>query len=169
MYSPHKSSTSSSEKKSSLPIRFMKWTLFQMISFVFAILLLWVGYAAWTTLSPSQWASGQPVNQTLVQGIINNINDLDSRIMKKTPRWVTMAVNPGWWIALVDPVTSETFTNCYSNYLGITVQQFPSGTSLNFINYFNGTSMGIIIVDKPTWAYRNTTGNWVWWAVSCVY
>ncbi|MDD3793624.1 MAG: hypothetical protein PHI37_02345 [Candidatus Gracilibacteria bacterium] len=54
--------------------------LVQFLSFLFLLSGLGIGYAAWTTLTSNQGATGQPVNQTLMQGIINNLNDLNTRV-----------------------------------------------------------------------------------------
>ena len=70
--------TSSSQKKPSLPARVIRWTAVQVISFVLAVLILGIWYAAvtWTNIPSGSWAAGQPVTQTLIQGIINNMNYL---------------------------------------------------------------------------------------------
>lgn len=87
------SSISSSPKKPSFLVRFIKWTFFQMFVFFTTIILLWVGYAAWTTINPSQWADGQPVTQTLMQGMINNLNDLNTRLQAINPSGTALSAS----------------------------------------------------------------------------
>ncbi|MDD2693364.1 MAG: hypothetical protein PHY14_00350 [Candidatus Gracilibacteria bacterium] len=82
-------------RKSSLPVRVIRWTAVQVISFVLAVLILGIGYAAvtWTNISSGSGAAGQPVTQTLIQGIINNMNDLNNRLTGINPSGTAINVS----------------------------------------------------------------------------
>ena len=103
------SKNNSSEKKSSLPVRVIRWTAVQVISFVLAVLILGIWYAAvtWTNIPSGSGAAGQPVTQTLIQGIINNINYLsgavgilDTKITNLS--WTLTSVTQNIWLTAVD-------------------------------------------------------------------
>lgn len=71
----------------------MRTSLIYFIACIFALIGLGIAFGAWTTLTTSQWATGQPVSQSLMQGVINNLNDLNTRVnglstsLSSQPKW----------------------------------------------------------------------------------
>lgn len=83
--------------------------------------------------------------------------------------WVTFAVQPGGWYALTDPVTGHIYSQCISNSpVAVPVVQYPTGTLLNYYNYFNWAFAGTLPAPSPTWAYYNSS-TWQPLVISCVY
>lgn len=118
-----------------------------------------VTYAAWTALTASQWASGQPVNQTLVQGIINNINDLNTRLTaiesKTTGGTVT---GPLRWSGLQ---WSTTYANAWTTCLAMTpawTWRVPSENEMEIGRHMNA---GLFSGNKYYWS-SSEFGQWSW-------
>lgn len=138
--------------------KLFKTFLFQTFALVFTIITLGITYAAWTTLTASQWASGQPVNQTLVQGIINNINDLDARInnIASISGWI------GSWQTWQDMTLSRSMNTTYTNTTGKPI-------SVNIIAGAPGpgASTASLYIDGIVVDYYTTNGynGWLQWIV----
>ncbi len=54
--------------------------LVHIVALIIAIISIGVGYSAWTALTTNQWTAGQTISQSLMQGIIDNLNDLNTRV-----------------------------------------------------------------------------------------
>ena len=67
---------------SSLLRRLMANIALQIVSLVILMGLISVAYAAYTTITPASIATGQPVSQSLMQQIKDNLDDLNDRINK---------------------------------------------------------------------------------------
>jgi hypothetical protein len=50
------------------------------LAFVFTVVTVSVGYAAWTALDRNAAATGQTVTSSLMQAVIDDVNDLNSRV-----------------------------------------------------------------------------------------
>lgn len=57
-----------------------KKPVFSAIVFVFTTVVTSVGYAAWTTLDRNLAASGQTLSSTLMQAVIDDVNDANTRL-----------------------------------------------------------------------------------------
>lgn len=56
--------------------------LYPRLTLIVCVTLI-TGYVlvyAWTTLDPNDAGSGKPLTSTLMQGVINNVNDLNTRV-----------------------------------------------------------------------------------------
>lgn len=79
--------------------------LVQTIAFIIVIYGISMVYSAYTSLSAWQIATGQPVSNTLMQQIKDNLDDLNNRISWVTsiPSGAVIAFNlwscPAWWVA----------------------------------------------------------------------
>ena len=71
--------------------RILKNIIFQAVSLAVLLVGMGITYAAWQTINSSEWAAGQPVTQTLVQKIINNLNDLNTRLSVVNPSGTTLS------------------------------------------------------------------------------
>lgn len=58
----------------------MKKPVFSAIVFVFTTVVTTVGYAAWTSLDRNSAATGQTLTSTLMQAVIDDVNDANSRL-----------------------------------------------------------------------------------------
>lgn len=67
-----------SDKKS--PFAFLKTPVLSGLAFVFTVVTVSVGYAAWTALDRNAAATGQTVTSSLMQAVIDDVNDLNSRV-----------------------------------------------------------------------------------------
>ena len=203
MSSPHKSSSSSnngtkssstSQKKPSLPVRVIRWTAVQIVSFVLAVLILGIWYAAvtWTNIPSGSWAAGQPVTQTLMQGIIDNINDLNSRVatLNSTPAGAIMAFNlttcPTGWVTADGtngtPDLRGEFIRGLDSWRGVDVGRtlrswqrdiFSNHHHAMYYHKWSEASSWIsdedwllwIYIDTDKWYYtNNTTITWTGWS-----
>jgi hypothetical protein len=67
-----------SDKKS--PFAFLKTPVLSALTFVLTVVTVSVGYAAWTALDRNAAATGQTVTSSLMQAVIDDVNDLNSRV-----------------------------------------------------------------------------------------
>ncbi|MDD2694169.1 MAG: hypothetical protein PHY14_04555 [Candidatus Gracilibacteria bacterium] len=65
--------------------------IFQILSLIVALGSIGITYAAWQTINSSEGAAGQPVTQTLIQKIINNLNDLNTKLQAINPSGTTLS------------------------------------------------------------------------------
>lgn len=111
----------------------MKNIVFQVFSLIIALVGMGITYAAWTTLTSGQWASGQVITAALMQGVINNVNDLNTRVSN-----LSAATAPSWTLCGLagDPVVlggistqriscngSNPYISCPSGYTRVNSSQ----------------------------------------------
>ncbi|MDP2103527.1 MAG: hypothetical protein Q8K26_01235 [Candidatus Gracilibacteria bacterium] len=105
-----------------------------------------VVYAAWTNLNLSDVDSGKTITATLMQSIVNKINDVGTR----TDGIYSSAGNIGIGtaspnekvrIALTGNANAKTGTNAFGS-AGLTYLQFDTTTTNNEVGIFGGHGMG---------------------------
>ena len=92
--------------------------IFQILSLIVALGSIGITYAAWQTINSSEWAAGQPVTQTLVQKIINNLNDLDTRVNAIESNTTGGTVT--WPLRWSSEYANKTYTQAWSACLALT-------------------------------------------------
>lgn len=118
-------------RSSSFFLRAIKSVFFQVSIFFAIVIFLGAGYAAWLSIDSSEWEAGQPVTQTLVQKIINNLNDLNGKVATLSSSAGGVWYEQTWQDVTLSRTMNTTYTNTTSKpiFVNIVVAAPVSGSS----------------------------------------
>jgi hypothetical protein len=142
------------------PFSFLKTPVLSALAFVFTVVTVSVGYAAWTALDRNAAATGQTVTSSLMQAVIDDVNDLNSRLSNFSFSGGNVGIgtaNPGAKldIAAANPIVYLTSTGNdnarlklyqgYNSYLTATNAMYlgVGGTDANAATILSNGNVGI--------------------------